>query len=261
MGAGTKAAVVQPRPKKLYREKEERPAVGIKASAKNAASAKQAEAVSRNALQKTAASAGLSALGRAVPLAQLTRKELQARAIKAGLKANAKSADLVKALESFAASAAAGAALLQQPVKGLNFKVDAERAEVRAQRPDARVVPPVAPACATVRLAWADTRVCARSHSSPSWLRSASAAKRLEAQGGAKRRTRTTCAQLTRHHHQQVAPPRSSQTSRSELRAIDRISRPAAAAAHRRPDRGWLVERSALDSALFVSSTFRPSFL
>ena len=221
MGAGTKAAVVQPRPKKLYREKEERPAVGIKASAKNAASAKQAEAVSRNALQKTAASAGLSALGRAVPLAQLTRKELQARAIKAGLKANAKSADLVKALESFAASAAAGAALLQQPVKGLNFKVDAERAEVRAQRPDARVVPPVAPACATVRLAWADTRVCARSHSSPSWPRSASAAKRLEAQGGAKRRTRTTCAQLTRHHHQQVAPPRSSQTSRSELRAIE----------------------------------------
>ena len=239
MGAGTKAAAVQPRPKKLYREKEERPAVGIKASAKNAASAKQAEAVSRNALQKTAASAGLTALGRAVPLAQLTRKELQARAIKAGLKANAKSADLVKALESFAASAAAGAALLQQPVKGLNFKVDAERAEVRAQRSDARVAPAVAPACATVRLAWADTRVCARSHSSPSWLRSASAAKRLEAQGGAKRRTRTTCAQLTRHHHQQVAPPRSSQTSKSELPG-DRISKQTSqqqAAAHR----PWLV--------------------
>ena len=36
MGAGTKAAAVQPRPKKLYREKDERPAVGIKASAKHA---------------------------------------------------------------------------------------------------------------------------------------------------------------------------------------------------------------------------------
>ena len=164
MGAGTKAAAVQPRPKKLYREKDERPAVGIKASAKHAASAKQAEAVSRNALQKTAASAGLTALGRAVPLAQLTRKELQARAIKAGLKANAKSSDLVKALEAFAASAAAGAALLQQPVKGLKFEVDAERAEVRARRPDARVAPAVAPAWATVRLAWL-TLACAPARS------------------------------------------------------------------------------------------------
>ena len=48
-----------------------------------------------------------------MPLAQLTRKELQARAIKAGLKANAKSSELVKALESMEQIAAAGEAVMQ----------------------------------------------------------------------------------------------------------------------------------------------------
>ena len=86
------------RPKKLYRTKEERPAIGIKAAAKDSAKSKSHE-VSRTSLQAAANAAGLTALGREVPLSQLSRKELQGRAIKEGLKANAKSADLIKALE------------------------------------------------------------------------------------------------------------------------------------------------------------------
>jgi hypothetical protein len=72
------------------------------------------------------------ALGKSVPLSQLTRKELQARAIKAGLKANAKSDELVKALESMQASAAAGAALLRNPLAlgGAMAPMDAEKTEL-----------------------------------------------------------------------------------------------------------------------------------
>ena len=45
----------------------------------------------------------------------LTGKELQARAIAAGLKANAKSADIIKALEHLSHTVNAGAELLVQP--------------------------------------------------------------------------------------------------------------------------------------------------
>lgn len=91
------------RPKKLYRAKEERPAVGIKAAA--AAKGKgQTEEVSRKSLQVAAGLGGLTAFACEVPLEKLSRKELQAKAIKAGLKANAKSADLIKALAQMESS-------------------------------------------------------------------------------------------------------------------------------------------------------------
>ena len=64
------------RPKKLYRAKEERPALAVKAAVKQNAAASK-EHISRANLQSAAAAAGLSGVGRAVPLAQLTRKELQ----------------------------------------------------------------------------------------------------------------------------------------------------------------------------------------
>ena len=58
-----------------------------------------------------------------------------ARAIKAGLKANAKSADLIKALESMEATAAAGAAFMRDgsvvsDAVGVKFAPNPERAEV-----------------------------------------------------------------------------------------------------------------------------------
>ena len=70
------------RPKKLYRDdaknRDEKPAGGVKAAAKQAA-AKQGEGVSREGLRAAASAAGLTATGKAVPIAQLSRKELQVR--------------------------------------------------------------------------------------------------------------------------------------------------------------------------------------
>ena len=64
-------------------------------------------------------------------------KELQARAITAGLKANAKSADLLKALESMAASATSGKKLVGEVAAAMAGwapkapkGVDAEKSEV-----------------------------------------------------------------------------------------------------------------------------------
>ena len=47
-----------------------------------------------------------------MPIANLSRKELQQRAIKHGIKANQKSADIIRQLELLEASASAGAAVL-----------------------------------------------------------------------------------------------------------------------------------------------------
>ena len=96
MAGGKKAPPVQPRPKKLYRQegksKDERPAVGVKNAAKVAGSKAAGDEVAREPLKAMAAAAGLRATAAAagVSLQKLTRKELQARAIKAGLKASLK---------------------------------------------------------------------------------------------------------------------------------------------------------------------------
>ena len=159
------------RPKKLYRadakNRDDKPAVSVKFAAKVAAGKPQGAGVSRDALRAVASAAGLHATGKSVPIAQLSRKELQVRirsriaplahaierqqrnktggrsshpslgtillapclsplwflrsrtqalAIKKGLKANAKSAELVAALEQMESSATAGAALFMKPL-------------------------------------------------------------------------------------------------------------------------------------------------
>ena len=96
------------RPKKLYTKKDSLPAVGVKAAAASKVS-KEPQQVERRSLEALAGAAGLTAAaaaarGRQQSLAQLSRKELQALAIKAGIKANQKNADLIKALTSMAST-------------------------------------------------------------------------------------------------------------------------------------------------------------
>ena len=101
MAAGntTKQAV---RPKKLYRSVEAAKAADVAA---DRAKVKAGEVVSRKNLPKNSAAAT------SVPLDKLSRKELQAKAVACGLKANAKSADLVKQLEKLQEAATAGATI------------------------------------------------------------------------------------------------------------------------------------------------------
>ena len=74
------------------------------------------------------------AAGKEVPLEQLSRKELQAKALECGLAANAKSADIIKALKSMKAAAMAGAAIgsemLSNPMATVAPKLTGEAAEL-----------------------------------------------------------------------------------------------------------------------------------
>jgi hypothetical protein len=58
-----------------------------------------------------------------VPLDKLSRKELQGLAIKAGVKANAKSAEIIQALQKLQSNANDGAAaLMENPAAGIGHK-------------------------------------------------------------------------------------------------------------------------------------------
>lgn len=128
-GGGAKKLVrgsadLQVRPKKLYKAKEEKPALSKKAQAQLNAQ-RAGEQVSREKLAAFSKAAGLAAAGKDVALDKLSRKELQALAIKAGVKANAKSADIIKSLQMMQAAASAGAAIMSNPTAALTTDVAA----------------------------------------------------------------------------------------------------------------------------------------
>ena len=112
------AADLQVRPKKLYKAKDDKPALSKKAQAQLNAQ-KAGEAVSREKLAAFSKAAGLSAVGKEVSLEALSRKELQGLAIKAGIKANAKSAEIIKNLKLMQSAVAAGAAIMSNPSAAL----------------------------------------------------------------------------------------------------------------------------------------------
>lgn len=108
------------KPKKLHDDGEALPAPPKEVRPKNmyrkVASGKDEAVPSQKPKEELVNRANLPtfmAAGSNVPLANLSRKELQARAIAAGLKANAKSADIIKALTQMQGVIQAGELAIQ----------------------------------------------------------------------------------------------------------------------------------------------------
>lgn len=127
-----------PAPPKEVRQKNSKDPSAAKKAALEEAAKRQQDAKKRNAeMVNRSALPAFMAAGADVPLANLSRKELQQRAIAAGLKANAKSADIIKALKDMQDTVNAGAELLSAKsslLKPLPAKTGATPAKTREQR-------------------------------------------------------------------------------------------------------------------------------
>jgi hypothetical protein len=127
-----------PAPPKDVRQKNSKDPQAAKKAAQAEAALKQENAKRKNADEvDRSALPSFMAAGANVPLANLSRKELQKRAIAAGLKANASSADIIKALQTLQDSVSAGFELLSANsslLKPLPPKTGATPARTREQR-------------------------------------------------------------------------------------------------------------------------------
>lgn len=127
-----------PAPPKQVRQKNSKDPEAAKKAAQAEAAMRQEVAKKKNAeFVDRASLPNFMAAGSNVPLANLSRKELQKRAIAAGLKANASSADIIKALQTMQDSVSAGAELLSANsslLKPLPPKTGATPARTREQR-------------------------------------------------------------------------------------------------------------------------------
>lgn len=127
-----------PAPQKEVRQKNSKDPQAAKKAAQAEAALRQEEAKKKNAdMVNRSALPSFMAAGANVPLANLSRKELQKQAIAAGLKANASSADIIKALQTMQDSVSAGAELLSATsslLKPLPPKTGATPARTREQR-------------------------------------------------------------------------------------------------------------------------------